>query len=158
MAGATGRRPRVGTPGRAGASARVAVLEGVRDSLAAVPALLGKVEFAPGHEDDGEAILDHDGMVGGWLRRRPIATVPRARLPEHLTTLPELYEAVGIPVIGCGGVSSADDALELLMAGASAVQIGSAIYRDPMVFATIAGELYADDGLDPAEIVGCAHA
>ena len=45
--------------------------------------------------DDGEAILDHDGMVGGWLRRRPIATVPRARLPEHLTTLPELYEAVG---------------------------------------------------------------
>ncbi|MBE7325351.1 penicillin acylase family protein [Nocardioides sp. Y6] len=42
VAGATGRRPRVGTPGRAGASARVAVLEGVRDSLAAVPALLGR--------------------------------------------------------------------------------------------------------------------
>ena len=45
--------------------------------------------------DDGEPVLDHDGMVGGWLRRRPIATVPRARLPEHMTTLHELYAEVG---------------------------------------------------------------
>jgi glycerophosphoryl diester phosphodiesterase len=45
--------------------------------------------------DDGEAVLDHDGMVGGWLRRRPISTVPRARLPEHIPTLSELYETVG---------------------------------------------------------------
>jgi glycerophosphoryl diester phosphodiesterase len=45
--------------------------------------------------DDGEPVLDHDGIVGGWLRRRPIATVPRARLPEHITTLRELYAEVG---------------------------------------------------------------
>src|SRR5688572_10956890 len=45
--------------------------------------------------DDGEAVLDHDGIVGGWLRRRPIATVPRSRLPEHVPTLSDLYEAVG---------------------------------------------------------------
>jgi len=45
--------------------------------------------------DDGEPVLDHDGIVGGWLRRRPISTVPRARLPEHITTLHELYAEVG---------------------------------------------------------------
>ena len=44
------------------------------------------------------------------------------------------------------------------MAGASAVQIGSAVFDDPDVFATIGAALYADDGPDPAEIVGCAHA
>lgn len=45
--------------------------------------------------DDGHAVLDHDGMVGGWLRRRPIGTVLRHRLPGHVPTLDELYEAVG---------------------------------------------------------------
>lgn len=45
--------------------------------------------------DDGEPVLDHDGIVGGWLRRRPIATVLRERLPEHIPTLRELYTEVG---------------------------------------------------------------
>src|SRR5688500_10005461 len=45
--------------------------------------------------DDGHAVLDHDGIVGGWLRRRPIGTVLRHRLPDHVPTLDELYEAVG---------------------------------------------------------------
>jgi dihydroorotate dehydrogenase (NAD+) catalytic subunit len=42
----------------------------------------------------------------------------------------EIYEAVKIPVIGVGGVSCADDALEYIMAGARAVQIGTAIWKD----------------------------
>ena len=44
---------------------------------------------------DGHAVLDHDGVVGGRLRRRPIAELTRAELPEHIPTLAELYEAVG---------------------------------------------------------------
>src|SRR5919108_3328270 len=44
---------------------------------------------------DGEAVLDHDGLVGGpigrWVRRRPIASLTRARLPDHIPTLPDLY-------------------------------------------------------------------
>ncbi len=44
---------------------------------------------------DGEAVLDHDGRVGGWLRRRSIAALPRKRLPSHIPTLGELYEACG---------------------------------------------------------------
>ncbi len=44
---------------------------------------------------DGEPVLDHDGVVGGWLRRRPMGTVARRRLPAHVPTLAELYEACG---------------------------------------------------------------
>ena len=36
-----------------------------------------------------------------------------------------------IPIIGCGGVSSAEDVVEMMMAGASAVEIGSATLTDP---------------------------
>jgi glycerophosphoryl diester phosphodiesterase len=44
---------------------------------------------------DGVAVLDHDGIVGGRLRRRPISSVTRAELPAHIPTLSELYEALG---------------------------------------------------------------
>lgn len=44
---------------------------------------------------DGEAVLDHDGVVGNRFRRRPIAAVRRRDLPEHIPTLAELYDAVG---------------------------------------------------------------
>jgi dihydroorotate dehydrogenase (NAD+) catalytic subunit len=69
----------------------------------------------------------------------------------------ELYEACTIPVIGCGGVATADNVIEMMMAGASAVEIGSAVYSNIKVFATITETLYADDGFSPNEIVGCAH-
>jgi dihydroorotate dehydrogenase (NAD+) catalytic subunit len=39
--------------------------------------------------------------------------------------------AVNIPVIGLGGIVTADDAVEYLLAGASAVQVGTASFRDP---------------------------
>lgn len=44
---------------------------------------------------DGEAVLDHDGMVGRRPRRRPIAGYERADLPAHVPTLEELYAACG---------------------------------------------------------------
>jgi glycerophosphoryl diester phosphodiesterase len=44
---------------------------------------------------DGHAVLDHDGLVGGRMRRRRIAEIARADLPEHIPTLAELYQAVG---------------------------------------------------------------
>ena len=47
------------------------------------------------HTADGAAVLDHDGLVGGVFRRRRIAEVERADLPEHIPTLDELYEACG---------------------------------------------------------------
>jgi glycerophosphoryl diester phosphodiesterase len=44
---------------------------------------------------DGQAVLDHDGVVGGVLRRRPIGSLDRPQLPGHIPTLRELYEACG---------------------------------------------------------------
>jgi glycerophosphoryl diester phosphodiesterase len=44
---------------------------------------------------DGEAVLDHDGVVGARPRRRPIAAVDRAALPAHVPTLGDLYAACG---------------------------------------------------------------
>jgi glycerophosphoryl diester phosphodiesterase len=44
---------------------------------------------------DGVAVLDHDGMVGSRLRRRPITEVLRAALPAHIPTLADLYAECG---------------------------------------------------------------
>jgi len=45
---------------------------------------------------DGVAVLDHDGVVGGRLRRRPIAAVDRSELPDHIPSLEDLYRTVGV--------------------------------------------------------------
>jgi dihydroorotate dehydrogenase (NAD+) catalytic subunit len=82
----------------------------------------------------------------------------QAIFPVAVRCVYELYEAVKIPIIGCGGVATADNVIEMMMAGAQAVEIGSAVQRDVRVFEAIAKDLYAKDGEDPAGIVGCAHA
>ncbi|WP_321504521.1 dihydroorotate dehydrogenase [uncultured Methanoregula sp.] len=80
-----------------------------------------------------------------------------AIFPIAVRCVYELYEAVKIPIIGCGGVSTADNAIEMMMAGAAAVELGSAVYGDVNVFDTIKKELYAKDGIKPEGIMGCAH-
>src|SRR3989440_11418785 len=60
------------------------------------------------------------GLSGPAIR--PIAV--------HITY--QVAQAVTIPIIGAGGVTSAQDALEFLMAGASAVQVGTATFADPL--------------------------
>ncbi|MDQ2754457.1 MAG: glycerophosphodiester phosphodiesterase [Actinomycetota bacterium] len=44
---------------------------------------------------DGEVVLDHDGVVGPRVRRRPIASLRRGELPFHIPTLADLYERCG---------------------------------------------------------------
>jgi dihydroorotate dehydrogenase (NAD+) catalytic subunit len=51
--------------------------------------------------------------------------------PLALSLVYEVAGAVDVPVIGLGGIATAEDALEFLMAGAVAVQVGSATYRNP---------------------------
>ena len=81
-----------------------------------------------------------------------------AIFPVAVRCVYELYDAVKIPIIGCGGIATADNVVEMMMAGARAVEIGSAVQADATVFEKIYGKLYAKDGLDPDGIVGCAHA
>jgi dihydroorotate dehydrogenase (NAD+) catalytic subunit len=49
----------------------------------------------------------------------------------------ECRQAVKIPIIGMGGIATATDALEFLIAGAAAVQVGTANFVDPFVWSTL---------------------
>jgi dihydroorotate dehydrogenase (NAD+) catalytic subunit len=80
-----------------------------------------------------------------------------AIFPVAVRCVYELYEACSIPIIGCGGISTADNVIEMMMAGARAVEIGSAVQRDIGIFESIKNSLYAKKGIAPEEIVGCAH-
>lgn len=62
-------------------------------------------------------------------------------LPQAIRALRRVAELVSLPLIGCGGVHSAEDALALLRAGAVAVQIDAALWRDPACLARIACDL-----------------
>ncbi len=53
----------------------------------------------------------------------------------------EAAKAVKIPVIGMGGIATAEDAVEFLLAGATAVQVGTASYADPRATERLAGDL-----------------
>jgi len=65
-----------------------------------------------------------------------------ATRPVGVRCVYEIYEAVKIPVIGVGGIASGRDALEYIMAGASAVQIGTGVWTDgPEVFGKVNREL-----------------
>ncbi len=81
----------------------------------------------------------------------------KAIFPVAVRCVYDLYEACSIPIIGCGGISTADNVVEMMMAGASAVEIGSAVIDDIGIFGTIARDLYSHEGIDARDIVGCAH-
>ena len=59
-------------------------------------------------------------------------------LPLALRALRRVAERVSVPLIGCGGIHSVEDALTFLRAGATAVQVGGALWRDPASLARIA--------------------
>jgi dihydroorotate dehydrogenase (NAD+) catalytic subunit len=80
-----------------------------------------------------------------------------AVFPVAVRCVYELFESCKVPIIGCGGIATADNVIEMMMAGASAVEIGSAVLNNVKIFETIKAELYKKDGLSPKEIVGCAH-
>jgi len=62
--------------------------------------------------------------------------------PVAVRAVFEIFPEVTIPIIGTGGVTGAEDALQLIMAGATAVGIGSGIYYGGIdVFARINGDL-----------------
>jgi len=65
-------------------------------------------------------------------------------LPLALRALRRVAERVSVPLIGCGGIHSVEDAATFLRAGATAVQVGGALWRDPACVARIAR------GLSPA--------
>jgi dihydroorotate dehydrogenase (NAD+) catalytic subunit len=74
----------------------------------------------------------------------------------------DTHEALpDVPIIGVGGVASAVDAVEFLMAGASAIQVGTATFADPAAPALILRDLgrWCDDHgvAHLSELIGAAH-
>ena len=84
-----------------------------------------------------------------------------AILPVALRMVYQVYEAVKIPIVGMGGISTADDVIELMMAGATAVEVGAANLIEPYACKNIIDELpivmekYGIKNLN--EIIGGAH-
>jgi dihydroorotate dehydrogenase (NAD+) catalytic subunit len=82
--------------------------------------------------------------------------------PVALRMVWQVAAAVDVPVIGCGGIAMATDALEFIMAGARAVQIGTATFRNPLApLEVVEGieRFMRDEGVaDIADLVGVARA
>ena len=84
-----------------------------------------------------------------------------AVFPVAVRMVYQVYEAVDIPIIGMGGVSSAEDVIEMMLAGASAVEVGAANLVDPFACRDIIRDLpevmkkYGINSL--TEIIGGAH-
>ena len=84
-----------------------------------------------------------------------------AVFPVAVRMVYQVYEAVSIPIVGLGGVSSAEDVLEMMLAGATAVQVGAANLIDPFACRDIVAALprvmekYGVQNL--RDIVGGAH-
>jgi len=61
--------------------------------------------------------------------------------PIAVRMVHEAAQSVQIPVVGMGGILTAEDAVEFLLAGATAVQVGTASYADPRAVEKIANDL-----------------
>lgn len=81
--------------------------------------------------------------------------------PVALRMVYQVYKAISIPIIGMGGICSAADALEFIMAGATAVAIGTGMFHDPMQPQKIVDgirEFLKDENIGSiAELKGIAH-
>ncbi len=79
------------------------------------------------------------GMAIDIEKRKPLLSINTGGLsgpcvkPVALRMVWQVARAVGIPVIGLGGIATANDAIEFLMAGATAIEVGTANFLDPAV-------------------------
>lgn len=89
------------------------------------------------------------GMAVDWRARRPMLGNVLGGLsgpaikPVALRCVYQVRKATQIPIIGIGGIATLDDVMEFLIAGASAVQIGTANYYDPTVSEKLVNQLPA---------------
>lgn len=107
------------------------------------------------------------GMAIDAERQRPVLSIGTGGLsgpavkPVALRMVWQVFEAVKIPVVGLGGIMNATDAIEFILAGASAVEIGTANFIDPQttvkVIAGIEDYLRRHGIRGVKELVGAAH-
>jgi len=117
---------------------------------------------------DGVSLINTlSGMRISLQKKKPLLANTTGGLsgpcvfPVALRCVYQVYKAVNIPIVGMGGVSTASDVLELMMAGATAVEVGAANLVDPYASKKIVEALpdtmkkYGIDSL--SDIIGAAH-
>ena len=107
------------------------------------------------------------GMRIDIRKRRPVIAGKMggfsgpAVFPVALRMVYQVYEAVDLPIVGIGGISTASQVVEMMMAGATAVQVGAANLADPFACKKIIEELpeiMGNLGIDKlSDIIGGAH-
>ncbi len=101
------------------------------------------------------------GMLVDWRKRRPVLggrtggmSGPAVK-PVAMRLVWECAQAVKIPIIASGGATSAEDVLEFVVAGATAVQLGTVLFRRPDAISAVATEmrrLLAEEGVTLQEL------
>lgn len=129
-------------------------------------------EIARACEDEGadsvSLINTLMGMAVDIEKRKPLLSISTGGLsgpcvkPVALRMVWQVAKAVKIPVVGLGGIMNATDAIEFLMAGASAIEIGTANFIDPTTTIKVIdgmNEWLDKHGVkDVHEIIGCLKA
>lgn len=129
------------------------------------------VEIAQGVAEagaDGFTLINTlQGMRIDPARRKPVIAAKMggfsgpAIFPVAVRMIYQVTEAIDLPVMGSGGVASARDVIEMMMAGATAVQVGAQTLRDPLTLPRLVQEL--PETLDAlnitniADVIGVAH-
>jgi len=137
------------------------------------PSAPGEVAAAKAAEEAGADAINMGNTIGPGMkidieRKKPILGFGRGGLsgpaikPITMRCVYDIYDAVNIPIIATGGVVTGEDAIEYVMAGASAIGIGTgAYYRTPKVFKKVASEMaewLMEHGYkNVEEIRGAAH-
>jgi dihydroorotate dehydrogenase (NAD+) catalytic subunit len=127
-------------------------------------------EVARGVEAAGADIITMINTIRGMVidvdRQRPMLGQKMGGMsgpalkPLAVRMVYEVAQQVNIPIIGMGGIGSLRDVLEFLLAGASAVQVGTANYAEPGISLRLAEELEAycqQRDITPADLVGLAQ-
>lgn len=106
------------------------------------------------------------GMAIDVKHRRPVLANVMGGLsgpairPLAVRMVWQVFEAVNVPIIGMGGIMNAHDALEFILAGASAVAVGTATFRRPSAAVEIVKGLEnfcVEQGMTISNLVGAAH-
>ena len=135
------------------------------------PAAQEPAQIARACVDEGAAAICAVNTVPGMAidaeARRPVLARGSGGLsgpaikPIALRVVYETARAVSVPVIGCGGIRNGLDAVEFLMAGATAVQVGTASFANPRALLDTVEELEAwleAHGVgDVRDVIGCAQ-
>ena len=107
------------------------------------------------------------GMAIDAERRKPVLSIGTGGLsgpavkPVALRMVWQVYDAVKIPIVGLGGIMNATDAIEFMLAGATAIEIGTANFIDPSVTIKVIDgiqDYLSRHGFASAkDIIGAAH-